>query len=109
MPDTWSRRTLLASAGVAALAGCLGGDDDPGDTPTETPTDTPEADTATATPTATAEPTPATPDSVDSAWPVPDHDSGRSNYAPGASGPTDPVAQLWTTAVGASLSAPVPV
>ncbi|MFB6302157.1 MAG: PQQ-binding-like beta-propeller repeat protein [Haloferacaceae archaeon] len=38
---------------------------------------------------------------------MPDADPGRSNYAPGAAGPTDRVAKLWEVAVDTGLSVPV--
>lgn len=97
MPEDWSRRTLLASLPTATLAGCSASNPDGGadDTPT-TPGD--------ATPT---EPRPSAPEHIDADWPMPAHDAGRSNYSPVASGPTDRVAELWTTAVDASLSGPV--
>ena len=38
---------------------------------------------------------------------MPAHDPGRSNYAPAAAGPTDPVDELWRVDADADLSAPV--
>lgn len=73
-----SRRALLASLGVTALAGCLGGGADP-------------------------EP----PARIESEWPTPHADAGRSNYAPAATGPTEPVAELWRVSAVADLSTPV--
>jgi len=100
-----SRRALLASLGAAAVAGCLTGDtgtatgtNEPTPTDTSTPTDGP-------TPTDT--PTPEPPERVESSWPAPGHDSGLSNYAPDATGPTEQVAELWRVETGPTLSAPV--
>jgi outer membrane protein assembly factor BamB len=91
-----NRRTLLASLGTAALAGCL--DDSSPAT---------ESGTSTHTPSRTPSGTPATPETVESAWPVPNHDAGLSNYAPDATGPTTKPGELWRHSTGASLSAPV--
>jgi outer membrane protein assembly factor BamB len=135
--ERWSRRTLLASIGAAALAGCTSGDDDPSETepptasPTSAPMQTPTASptdvhtvsgtdrdgtpssTETASPgspteTTTSAPagTPTAPDGVESDWPVPGADTGRSNAVP-APGPTGAVAELWRVSAGDPLSAPV--
>jgi hypothetical protein len=60
-----NRRGLLASLGTVALAGCL--DDS-----------LPSTDSSTPTPTLSTTPnlTPATPETVDSTWPVSNHDAG---------------------------------
>ncbi|MBX0286712.1 PQQ-binding-like beta-propeller repeat protein [Halomicroarcula sp. F28] len=97
MPSHWSRRTLLASLSTAALAGCVGDD------PTRSATPTGQSSSAPNTPQGTPDP----PDSLDSAWPVPGAESGRSNYAAGVAGPTEPVAELWTTELNGSLTDPV--
>lgn len=47
------------------------------------------------------------PDSIESEWPVPGYDPGRSNYSPAASGPTGPIAHLWQTALDTTLAGPV--
>ena len=85
-----NRRTFLAAVGTMGVAGCL--DDGPGTPGTDTPT----------TPT-----TPTTPASVDSAWPVPNHDAGRSNFSPDASGPTTEPSELWSVSTGTPSSDPV--
>jgi hypothetical protein len=102
MPETWSRRSLLATLSATALAGCPAASDDSDPTPTDTPTET-----ATATATPESPDTPAPPESIDSEWPLPDHDRGRSNYAAEATGPTEAVAELWSVTADATLSAPV--
>ncbi|MDS0260182.1 PQQ-binding-like beta-propeller repeat protein [Haloarcula sp. S1CR25-12] len=98
MPSYWSRRALLASLGTAALAGCVSDDGEQSPSPTSEPTSgapaIPDGD-------------PDLPDTLDSAWPVPGAEPGRSNYAAGATGPTAAVAGLWTTDLGASLTDPV--
>jgi len=50
---------------------------------------------------------PETPDSVDSEWPVPHQDPGRSNYLQESNGPTTNVGKLWENDIGSTLSAPV--
>ena len=108
MPENWSRRALLGSLGTAALAGCIVDDRASGvdSTRTTSPEDgtTSDLDGETATP---SRDEPATPERIRSDWPMPGADPGRSNYAAGASGPTEPVAELWTTTTDASLSAPI--
>ncbi|MFC7132145.1 MULTISPECIES: PQQ-binding-like beta-propeller repeat protein [Salinibaculum] len=98
MTQNWSRRALLAalgSVGSAALAGCGNlADGSQSSSPTETPT-------------ATARSEPAVPDSIDSDWPVPAADPGRSNHVPGRVGPTEDVDELWATGTDTTLSGPV--
>lgn len=79
-----SRRTLLASVGTLALAGCLAGDRRPARKDTPTP-----------------------PNTFGSEWPVPAADPGLTNYAAGADGPTDRVDDLWQHSSGTTLSHPV--
>ena len=74
---------------------------DPPETGTPTPTD-PPADRD--VPTATGEP--AAPERVESAWPLPAADAGYTNGTT-ASGPTEPVAELWSADAGGPVSAPV--
>jgi outer membrane protein assembly factor BamB len=144
MTERWSRRTLLAALGTAAVAGCLSDGDpgsgagNPGDetsttspTPAATPTrsasptdvhtvsgtdrepgtpsrtDTAASDPSTGTGAPTPDGTPTTPSSVESDWPVPGADAGRSNAVSGASGPTEAVAELWRFSAPAELSDPV--
>lgn len=90
MPDSWSRRTLLATLGATAVAGCTGRSSDSTPTPPAFPQGTPDP-----------------PERLRSAWPVPGAEPGRGNYAPTATGPTDPVAPLWATDLGAAASPPV--
>lgn len=94
MPERWSRRALLASVGAAALAGCTDPSDDATD---ETPTAGPQLPAG----------TPDTPDSIGTAWPVPGATPAGGNYTAAAAGPTDPVAPLWMTDLGAAATAPV--
>lgn len=101
MSPQWSRRVLLASLGTAALAGCAGnGADTPPDSvsPTGQPT---------ATPASFPQGTPESPDALGSAWPVPGAEPGRSNYLAGATGPTEPVAELWATELPRTVTDPV--
>ncbi len=91
-----SRRALLVSLGAAAVTGCLGGPDRSA-SPAVSPT-------TTATPTTT--PTPVPPDSVDTDWAAPSHDSGLSNGTT-APGPTARPGLLWQVDTGTALSAPV--
>ena len=95
-----SRRAFLATLGIAALGGCVGEETT---TPTGRSTPTPSDDTGRSTP----QGTPDAPDSLDAAWPVPGAEPGRSNHAPGAAGPTEPVAELWSSAIPSSVTAPV--
>jgi outer membrane protein assembly factor BamB len=98
MSAEWSRRTLLASLGTVPLAGCLG-DTAPRER-SESATDTPDESDQTQTP--------APPDQVESSWPMPAGDPGRSNFAPDASGPTEEIALLWETQIDdTDLSQPV--
>ncbi|WP_439025611.1 outer membrane protein assembly factor BamB family protein [Haloarchaeobius sp. DT45] len=99
MSPEHSRRSLLASLGSLALAGCVS--DSTGDGATTKPT----AATTSEQPTTTGGP--ETPEQIASSWPMPAADSGRSNSAPDATGPTTPVAELWRTTLPASLSSPV--
>ncbi len=96
----WSRRTFLATLGTATLGGCVGPDNT---TPAGRSTPTPSAGIDRSVP----QGTPDTPDSLDSAWPVPGAEPGRSNYAAGVAGPTEPVAELWATALSTSVTDPV--
>jgi outer membrane protein assembly factor BamB len=80
-----------------------GTDREPG---TPSRTDSPENDPSTGTDASTPERTPTTPSSVESAWPVPGADAGRSN-AVGTAGPTEAVAELWRFSAAAELSDPV--
>jgi outer membrane protein assembly factor BamB len=103
------RRAVLSSLGALALAGCLGDDGDPVSEETP-PNHTLPSTTATGTPTPSTAGTddgPEPPERIDSDWPVPWHDPGHSNYASGAAGPTEPVAELWQLTTEASLSRPV--
>jgi outer membrane protein assembly factor BamB len=84
-----SRRALLASLGAVALAGCL------------------DRPATTGSATATGEAGPEPPESIESDWPMPAADAGRSSYAPAAAGPTEPVEKLWRAPVETTLSAPV--
>lgn len=93
-----ARRALLASLGTAAVAGCLGRPDDRAGDPKSSPTDESGSGPA-------ADPEP--PDSVDSEWPMPAADAGRSNCVPAAAGPTEPVAELWRVDAEPGLSSPV--
>jgi len=136
MTDRRTRRAFLASIGAVAVAGCTSSDDPSGTepptdspspvpTPTRTPSPTdvhtgsgtdrdgtpsttettsPESPTDTDAP--TPEGTPTAPDSVESDWPVPGAESGRSN-AVAAAGPTEAVAELWRVTAGGGLSDPV--
>ena len=97
MPSHWSRRALLTSLGTAALAGCAGDDPARSATPTGRPSSVPT----------TPQGTPDPPDELDSAWPVPGAEPGRSNHAPGAAGPTEPVAELWSAAIPSPVTDPV--
>jgi len=135
MTERWSRRTLLTSLGALAVAGCTSDEDASGTdpptgspspavtptpsasptdvhtvsgtdrdgTPSSTETDSPESPTETAA--SIPEGTPTAPASVESDWPVPGADAGRSN-AVGATGPTDAVAELWRVSAS-GLSSPV--
>lgn len=120
MADDWSRRALLATLGATALAGCTSTDapdtstgsestSSPAETsptPTESSTTT---DTETSTETATPRPDPEPPASIDSAWPMPDGDPGRSRGRTAAKGPVDPIGELWAVTADATLSDPVVV
>ncbi|MCT9095887.1 PQQ-binding-like beta-propeller repeat protein [Haloarchaeobius sp. HME9146] len=99
MPPDHSRRSLLASLGSLALAGCVS--DSAGDGTTTKPM------TAATSEQPTTTGRPETPDQIASSWPMPAADPGRSNYVPDATGPTEPVAELWRTTASASLSKPV--
>jgi len=93
MQADWSRRALLAALGTAALAGCAGGDSEP---PTEPIAGEPSFPQG----------TPDTSTALDSAWPVPSAEPGRSNYVAGAAGPTEAVAELWATNLESSVTTP---
>ncbi|AUV80252.1 hypothetical protein C2R22_00035 [Salinigranum rubrum] len=100
-----NRRAFLASLGTLVGAGCATRSDT--ESPAE-PTPEPTAEpTTTPTVSATRPDERAAPDSVDSAWPMPAHDSGRSNFSPDATGPTTLPADLWSVPFEASLSDPV--
>ena len=101
MPSHWSRRALLASVGTAALAGCAGNG---GDTSTDSVSPTRQP---TAAPASFPEGEPDPPDTLDSAWPVPGAEPGRSNYLAGANGPTEPVAELWSRDLPRTVTDPV--
>lgn len=75
---------------------------EPGEDPTPTDDQGQEED-----PTPTESTDVETPESVDAAWPMPDYDQGRSNYAPASTGPTGAIGQLWETSTDATLSGPV--
>jgi outer membrane protein assembly factor BamB len=92
-----SRRALLATLGTTVVAGCLG-DVDPNAAPVD------EGPTGTAS---TSRPEPTAPERLDTDWPMPGFDPGRSNYTPDARGPTEPIAELWHRSTDAALSAPV--
>ena len=118
MPFKRSRRAVLASIGTFALAGCTAGDGATDDSPQgSSPTTASETDpspTTTRNPTTASEPTTSTPtpdpelpSTIDSGWPMPGHDPGRSNFAPEITGPTEQVAELWAVTADGGLSAPV--
>lgn len=90
MPAQWSRRALLASVATAGVAGCLGTDDGGTDTPTKTESVTPVA-----------------PDELASDWRAPGYDHRRTHATTEATGPTEQVAELWSTEVVADLTQPV--
>jgi outer membrane protein assembly factor BamB len=69
-------------------------------------TDSPDSDPSTGTDASTPEGAPRTPSGVESDWPVPGADAGRSN-AVVAAGPTEAVAELWRFSAPAELSDPV--
>jgi len=136
MTERWSRRALLGSLGALAVAGCTSDEDASGtDPPTDSPppaatptpsasptdvhtvsgtdrdgtpsstgTDSPGSPTETAA--STPEGTPTAPASVETDWPVPGADAGRSN-AVDTAGPTEAVAELWRVSAGGGLSSPV--
>jgi len=70
-------------------------------------TDSPGSDPSTGTGAPTPEETPTVPPPIESDWPVPGADAGRSNAVDAAAGPTDDVVQLWFFDGGTDLSAPV--
>lgn len=99
-----SRRALLVSISAIPLAGCTGETvPETESTTTQSRTEIPDGETATATPSA-----PEPPEQVDSSWPMPAADQGRSNFAPAATGPTEEVSLLWEAPTDdAGLSQPV--
>lgn len=119
MTDDWSRRALIGTLGTVSLAGCLGRSDG-----SQTGTDTQDGTGTQSnenTPTTTAgqqsnqsedgtegfQADPETPETVEADWPMPAADAGMTNYAAGSSGPTEPVAELWSLSLDAHLSDPV--
>lgn len=101
-----SRRQVLRSGALslAALGGCVTGGGSPttdGRPPTETTVQPMSTSTRTE-----PETTRATPSSVrcglgslpETDWPLPERSLGRTNYAPGAAGPTNPTAAWAVTA-----------
>ncbi|MFQ3294311.1 MAG: outer membrane protein assembly factor BamB [Halobacteriales archaeon] len=119
MPAHRSRRAVLAAIGTVVIAGCTTDDDATGDTTQESSTSTssetgstpvttrPTTTSTESTPSTTAVEEPDPPTRIESRWPMPAHDSGRSNFAPEAAGPTDPVHELWAVSGDEILSAPV--
>lgn len=107
MAAHWSRRALLTALGTTAVAGCVG-DVDPNDAAPvdEASTGTSEVPSTAGTP-STPRPGPTAPERLDTDWPMPGFDPGRSNSTPNAVGPTDPIAELWHRSTDATLSAPV--
>lgn len=102
-----SRRAFLASIGSVVVAGCTDGPgtDSQGRRTTNEYT---SARSTSGTDVSTShDGDPEPPESVESEWPVPGADIGKSNGTPGAAGPTDPVAKLWDVDVGAGPSGPV--
>jgi outer membrane protein assembly factor BamB len=104
-----NRRAFLAAVGTLAGSGCAtrrGGESRTGEPATVSTTATAEATTeATGGTTMTASSDGgAVPDSVDTAWPMPAHDSGLSNYTAEATGPTTPPTELWSVSFETSLS-----
>ena len=99
-----NRRAFLASLGTVVGAGCATRND--AEPPAE-PTATTTGQTSTTTASTARSEEPAVPDSIDSSWPMPAHDSGRSNHAPDASGPTTLPADLWAVSFETALSDPV--
>lgn len=105
MAEHWSRRALLATLGTTALAGCVA-DTDLNAPVDEESTRTPTSPVTSGEP-STPRPDPTAPEHLETDWPMPGFDPGRSNYTPDAPGPTEPVAELWRRSTDATLSAPV--
>lgn len=91
---------VLAGVGALAFAGCTGREGS-----RETTTTTSPSPTAINTRTDVPEPNP--PESIESDWPLPDYDAGRSRYTSATDGPPEPVASLWQVPVDTTLSPPV--
>lgn len=89
-----SRRAVLTSIGAAVGAGCATRSDE-GPSSTGTAGETTETDTT------------RVPDSVDTAWPMPAFESGRSNFTPETAGPTTRITDLWRVSTEAALSDPI--
>lgn len=107
MAENWSRRALLASLGAFTLSGCIASNQDEG-------TESTPASPGDESPTSPGDESPSEPQDEPTApeqiiadWPMPAYDAGRSNYSPAAGGLTEPLAELWSATMDASLSAPV--